>query len=229
MNQDWNRQRRDSNRYRKGHSSKDNQRTLKIIIAFGVIIFFIVIASQLFNSGADDAGYTSATATNTVPWDYKIDSATVGDIIGGDMTLLPDNELLPNDNNYATGDKIWTLQYMTAEMIAGNEGRNDVRLSSWEPIKSYPSKQDAEKDLQSLKVNLSADVELLGVYKTEYQGKFRQFAVMTLPSGHTVKQPIDEARYLQLKDKKKVKAVLEEVHDFVDYDLAMAKFRGWAD
>jgi hypothetical protein len=165
---------------------------------------------------------------STVPWDYKITESTVGDLIGGDMTLLPDNELLPNDDNYATGDKIWTLQFMSADMIAMPNGSNDIRLSSWEPIKSYKSKKQAEDDLANLKVRIKTEVDLVGVYKTELSGKFRQFAVLTLPSGHTIKQPIDEKRYTDLKTAKKVQVELEEVHDFTNYDSAMAKFRGWA-
>ena len=69
---------------------------------------------------------------------------------------------------------------------------------------------------------------LVGVYKTEYQGKTRNFAVLTLPSGNQIKQPIDEDRYKTLKSLKKVPINVEEIHDYVDYDLAYAKFRGWA-
>lgn len=145
------------------------------------------------------------------------------------MTLSPDNELLPNDGNYATGDTIWALKYMTADMVIKDGKRNDVHLSPWKAIKTYPSKQAAEKELKNVKLSLKAEVELIGVYKTEYQGKYRQFAVMTLPSGHTIKQPINQERYSNMKNKKKVAVLLEEVHDMNNYDQAMAKFRGWAD
>lgn len=168
-------------------------------------------------------------AQSVVPWDYKIDEATVGDLIGADMTILPNNQLLANDDNYATGDKVWVLSYMSADMAKRDDGKNNVQLSAWTPIKSYRSREAAQNDLDSLKLQIQTDVPLIGVYKTEFQGKYRQFAMLTLPSGHSIKQPISEERYNILKDKKQVKVLLEEVHDFADYDLAMAKFRGWAE
>ncbi|OBY78075.1 signal peptide protein [Paenibacillus sp. KS1] len=203
------------------------KRMINNLLVLGIFACLIIFFVYIINLGAE--GNDNSIDTATVPWDYKIESAKVGDIIGGDMTILPDNQLLPNDNNYATGDQVWTLKYMTANMLPINEKGNDINLSSWEPIKSYSSKEAAERDLKELKLNLKAEVELVGVYKTEYQGKLRQFAVITLPSGHTVKQPIDDVRYQKFKNKKKVSVMLEEVHDFVDYDLAMAKFRGWAE
>ncbi|WP_268626125.1 hypothetical protein [Paenibacillus alvei] len=203
------------------------KRMINNLLVLGIFACLIIFFVYIINLGAE--GNDNSIDTATVPWDYKIESAKVGDIIGGDMTILPDNQLLPNDNNYATGDQVWTLKYMTANMLPINEKGNDINLSSWEPIKSYSSKETAERDLKELKLNLKAEVELVGVYKTEYQGKHRQFAVITLPSGHTVKQPIDDVRYQKFKNKKKVSVMLEEVHDFVDYDLAMAKFRGWAE
>lgn len=203
------------------------KRMINNLLVLGIFACLIIFFVYIINLGAE--GNDNSIDTATVPWDYKIESAKVGDIIGGDMTILPDNQLLPNDNNYATGDQVWTLKYMTANMLPINEKGNDINLSSWEPIKSYSSKEAAERDLKELKLNLKAEVELVGVYKTEYQGKHRQFAVITLPSGHTVKQPIDDVRYQKFKNKKKVSVMLEEVHDFVDYDLAMAKFRGWAE
>lgn len=69
---------------------------------------------------------------------------------------------------------------------------------------------------------------MVGVYKTEYKGKTRNFAVLELPTGNRIKQPIDDERYTALKQAKTASVVLEEVHDFADYDLAYAKFRGWA-
>lgn len=203
------------------------KRMINNLLVLGIFACLIIFFVYIINLGAE--GNDNSIDTATVPWDYKIESAKVGDIIGGDMTILPDNQLLPNDNNYATGDQVWTLKYMTANMLPINEKGNDINLSSWEPIKSYSSKEAAERDLKELKLNLKAEVELVGVYKTEYQDKHRQFAVITLPSGHTVKQPIDDVRYQKFKNKKKVSVMLEEVHDFVDYDLAMAKFRGWAE
>ncbi|EPY11076.1 MULTISPECIES: hypothetical protein [Paenibacillus] len=205
------------------------KRMINNLLVLGIFACLIIFFVYIINLGAEGNDNSTELDTATVPWDYKIESAKVGDIIGGDMTILPDNQLLPNDNNYATGDQVWTLKYMTANMLPINEKGNDINLSSWEPIKSYSSKEAAERDLKELKLNLKAEVELVGVYKTEYQGKHRQFAVITLPSGHTVKQPIDDVRYQKFKNKKKVSVMLEEVHDFVDYDLAMAKFRGWAE
>ncbi|WP_068784004.1 hypothetical protein [Paenibacillus phocaensis] len=175
-----------------------------------------------------NAGSESALTTSRVPWDYKIVEATVGDLVGSDMTILPDNDLLPNDNNYATGDKIWILQFMDAELTTDENQKNEVRLSSWTTLKSYPDQASAEKDLAELKVSVTTDVDLVGVYKTEYQGKTRSFAVLELPSGNRIKQPIDDTRYAALEKAKTASVVLEEVHDFADYDLAFAKFRGWA-
>ena len=181
--------------------------------------------SSVFSTAA---GSESALTTARVPWDYKIVEATVGDLVGSDMTILPDNDLLPNDNNYATGDKIWILQFMDAELTTDENQKNEVRLSSWTTLKSYPDQASAEKDLAELKVAITTDVDLVGVYKTEYQGKTRNFAGLELPTGNRIKQPIDDARYAALEKAKTASVVLEEVHDFADYDLAFAKFRGWA-
>ncbi|UQZ34034.1 signal peptide protein [Paenibacillus sp. PK3_47] len=172
----------------------------------------------------------SETTSNVsrVPWDYRVVESTVGDLIGSDMTVLPDNELLPNDGNYATGDKIWTLQFMDAELITGADQKNEVRLSSWSTLKSYGDQQAAAEDLKNLKVSITTDVDLVGVYKTKYQDKTRNFAVLELPSGNRIKQPIDDKRYTALEKQKTASVVLEEVHDFADYDSAYAKFRGWA-
>lgn len=92
--------------------------------------------STVFHTGSEEVSSTSAR----VPWDYRIIEGTVGDLIGGDMTVLPDNEPPPNDNNYATGDKIWTLQFMDAELTTDANQRNDIRLSSWQTIKSFKDK-----------------------------------------------------------------------------------------
>lgn len=164
-----------------------------------------------------------------VPWDYRIVEGTVGDLIGSDMTILPDQELLPNDDNYATGERIWTLQFMDAELTTNSEGQNKVRLSAWQTIKTNKSKEAAEKDLAELKISVSTEVDLVGVYQTELQGVTREFAVLTLPSGNQIKQPIDKERYNRLKTQKKAQVRLEEIHDYADYDLAYAKFRGWED
>lgn len=169
------------------------------------------------------------TASKQLPWDYKVEEGTVGDLLNGDMTILPNNQLLPNDQNYATGDKVWVLSYMSAEMSAGNDNRTDIKLSAWQPIKTYKTKEEADEALADLKAQVKTEVDLVGVYKTEYQGKYREFAVLTLPSGNQIKQPISEERYNALKNEKKAKVVLEEVHDYTNYDSAMAKFRGWAD
>lgn len=175
-----------------------------------------------------DSGSEQSLETSRVPWDYRIQEATVGDLVGSDMTLLPDNELLPNDGNYATGDKIWILQFMDAELTTDENQKNEVRLSNWSTIKSYGDQASAEKDLAELKVSVTTEVGLIGVYKTEYSGKTRNFAVLELPTGNRIKQPVDDAKYDQLKNEQKVSVVLEEVHDFADYDMAFAKFRGWA-
>lgn len=206
-----------------------------------VIIFISVITNSCSDKGSQwntstvswsqseaSSQSDSQAASGTVPWDYQIVEGTVGDLIGGDMTVLPGNELLPNDDNYATGDKIWTLQYMGAVMDTGPDNKASITLTSWKPIKSYKSQDAAESDMAKLKLSLKTDVDLVGVYKTSYEGKTRDFAVLTLPSGQQVKQPIDDARYDQLKSLKTVSVMLEEVHDYSNYDLAYAKFRGWA-
>lgn len=202
-------------------------RLLQFII-FGVILFVsLSFIGNLFDR--ESSVLETETSTTTIPWDYKMEEGTVGDLIGGDMTVLPDNLLLPNDQNYATGDKIWTLQFMNAQMDIMENGSNEVHLSSWKGIKSYKSKEEVEKDLENLKVQIKTEVNLVGLYKTEFEGQFRHFAVITLPTGHDIKQPIDEERYNQLKDAETVQVYLEEIHSYTDYDLAMAKFRGWVE
>lgn len=207
----------------------NSRKILTIVIAIAIIILVANMCNHRSEERAGNGKSTASVNATTVPWDYKVESVKVGDLIGGDMTFSPDNELLPNDGNYATGDTIWALKYMTADMVVKDGKRNDVHLSPWKAIKTYPSKQAAEKELKNVKLSLKAEVDLIGVYKTEYQGKYRQFAVITLPSGHTIKQPINQERYSNMKNKKKVTVLLEEVHDMNNYDQAMAKFRGWAD
>lgn len=126
----------------------------------------------------DTGGAETSLTTSRVPWDYRLVEGTVGDLVGSDMTILPDNDLLPNDNNYATGDKIWVLQFMDAELTTDENQKNEVRLSSWTTLKSYPDQATAEKDLAELKVSVTTDVNLVGVYKTEYKGQTRNFAVL---------------------------------------------------
>ncbi|AWB47099.1 signal peptide protein [Paenibacillus sp. CAA11] len=181
--------------------------------------------NSVFGTGSD----TETTLhTARVPWDYRVTEATVGDLIGSDMTITPDNELLPNDGNYATGDKIWVLQFMDAELTTDENQKNEIRLSSWSSIKTFADEASAKKSLEELKVSVTTDVKLVGVYKTEYQGKTRNFAVIELPTGNRVKQPINDERYKAMEKEKNVSVVLEELHDFADYDSTYAKFRGWA-
>ncbi|MBD0382725.1 hypothetical protein [Paenibacillus sedimenti] len=172
---------------------------------------------------------SSETMSSDVPWDYQVQEAKVGDLLDGDMILLPNNERISNDQNFATGDQVWVLRYMNATMRTDSQGKNEVTLSQWKPIKTFKSKEDADKDLAELKTEVKTEVNLVGVYKTELDGKFRYFAVADLPTGQKVKQPIAEDRYVKFKDKKQVQVVIEEVHDYSNYDQTMAKFRGWAE
>lgn len=192
----------------------------------------IAVALTGCGSNTQSVFHTQAVEENagavTVPWDYRIVEAEVGDLIGSDMTLLPDNTLLPNDNNYATGDKVWVLQFMDAELVTDSQQRNEIRLSAWRALKSYKTEASAQEDIEKLKLELTTELDLIGVYKTEYKGETRNFAVVELPSGNRIKQPIDDAKYEELAKVKKVNVLLEEIHDFADYDLAYAKFRGWA-
>lgn len=200
----------------------------------GTLLGMLLMAVLLLSACSGNANSVFHTDTETtdsvsrVPWDYRVVEGTVGDLIGSDMTVLPDNELLPNDGNFATGDKIWTLQFMDAELVTDADQKNDIRLSSWATIKSYADQKTAAEDLARLKVSITTDVDLVGVYKTKYKDKTRNFAVVELPSGNRIKQPIDDKRYTALEKQKKASVVLEEVHDFADYDSAYAKFRGWA-
>jgi len=198
---------------------------------FGLMLLVLMVVLLSACSGNQNSVFhTDKEVTDSVskvPWDYRVVESTVGDLIGSDMTVLPDNELLPNDGNYATGDKIWTLQFMDAELVTDADQRNDIRLSAWSTIKSYASQDKAIEDLKNLKVSVTTDVDLVGVYKTKFQDKTRNFAVLELPSGNRIKQPINDKRYTELEKKKTASVVLEEVHDFADYDSAYAKFRGW--
>lgn len=171
----------------------------------------------------------TSSMSGEVPWDYQVQQAKVGDLLDGDMVLLPNNERISNDQNFATGDQVWVLSYMQATMKTDDQGKNDVTLSQWKPIKTFKTKEEAEKDLAELKIEIKTDVKLVGVYKTELDGKFRYFAVADLPTGQKVKQPIPEERYVSFKNKKEVQVILEEVHDYSNFDQSMAKFRGWAE
>ncbi|MCC3376170.1 hypothetical protein [Cohnella sp. REN36] len=230
-----------SNHWNQGQPRRQGPSSSSRIVPILVVgILCIVVLGIFVNACAKREGFSALSwaskltgksagdADETVPWDYQLTEATVGDLIGGDMTLLPGNELMPNDDNYGTGDKIWVLSYMGAVLKAGADNRADITLTSWKPIKSYKTKTAGEADLAELKLDLKTEVDLIGVYKTTYQGTAREFAILQLPSGQIVKQPIDEDRYAKLKPLKKVGVVLEEVHDYSHYDLAYAKFRGWA-
>ncbi|MDR6552971.1 signal peptide protein [Paenibacillus qinlingensis] len=184
--------------------------------------------NQVSNS-SNGTNNTNNTNNGEVPWDYQVQQVKVGDLIDGDMVLLPNNERISNDQNFATGDTIWVLSFMQASMKADSQGKNEVTLSQWKPLKSFKTKEEADKDLAELKVEIKTDVSLVGVYKTELDSKFRYFAVVELPTGQKVKQPIPEDRYTTFKDKKEVSVVLEEVHDYTNFDQSMAKFRGWAE
>lgn len=213
---------------------KSNHTRTVILIAVGALLL-IGLTLLFFKSGSkpkvlSGQNITESYGTTTVmPWDYKVEETKVGDLIGADMVVTPDNQLLPNDSNYATGDKVFVLSYMSAEIAAESSGKTNTQLSAWRPIKSFKTKDEAQKDLDNLKKQISAEVDLVGVYKTELNGQTRQFAVVKLPTGQNVKQPISPERYASMKDKKQVKVLLEEVHDFVEYDNAMSKFRGWID
>jgi hypothetical protein len=200
-----------------------------LLVAVGIVVVIWLIGNAVGGKSSVFGGKSASSSStkNVVPWDYRIEEKTVGDLINGDMTLLPDNQLLANDDNYATGDKVWTISYMNAEMKTDSAGRTDVVLSAWTPIKSFKSKAAADTDLASLKELVETEVNLVGVYKTEDKGKFREFAVITLPSGNDMKQPISEERYTNFKSKKQVKVTLETVHNYENYDDTMAKFRGW--
>jgi hypothetical protein len=167
-------------------------------------------------------------STSVVPWDYKLVEAKVGDLVGSDMVILPENTLLKNEQNFATGDTIQVLSFMSAEMSIDSSGSSDIKLSPWQPIQTFKTKAEADQDLADLKKQIKTDVDLVGVYKTENAGQFRYFAVVQMPTGQRIKQPIQEDRYNSFKSLKQVPIVLEEVHDFNDYDQTMAKFRGWA-
>ncbi|MFU1796581.1 signal peptide protein [Paenibacillus azoreducens] len=194
------------------------------------VLALSLLAMLLLNACSDNESSSEEmqNESSRVPWDYRVIEGTVGDLIGSDMTILPDNELIPNDENYATGDKIWALQYMDAELTTDANQRSNVHLSSWSTIKTFKTQEDAEKDMANLKIPVTTEIDLVGVYKTQYKDKTRNFAVLELPSGNRIKQPIDDARYKELEKKKKVSVKLEEIHDFADYDTAYAKFRGWA-
>ncbi|MCY9663591.1 signal peptide protein [Paenibacillus alginolyticus] len=208
------------------------------LMAAGFVVCILIIwgISSAFNkkpavlSKATVGSPASTSSMNgEVPWDYQVQQAKVGDLLDGDMVLLPNNERISNDQNFATGDQVWVLSYMQATMKTDNQGKNDVTLSQWKPIKTFKTKEEAEKDAGELKIEIKTDVKLIGVYKTEQDGKFRYFAVADLPTGQKVKQPIPEERYVNFKNKKEVQVVLEEVHDYSNFDQSMAKFRGWAE
>ncbi|WP_068773321.1 hypothetical protein [Paenibacillus sp. FJAT-26967] len=219
---------------KKSMTGRSQQRKMRNRIIIGIIVAFVLLgliascAGDKTNVLDPSANSSSSAESSVVPWDYKIEQSKVGDLIGGDMTLQPNNQMLPNDNNYATGDNVWVLSFMTAEMKTASDGKNDVTLSAWTPLKTFKTEKEAKTDMDQLKLQIETEVDLIGVYKTQYESKERDFAVVKLPSGHNIKQPISKERYAELKDKKRVKVVLEEVHDFSDYDLAMSKFRGWA-
>lgn len=209
-----------------------------MLMAAGFIICIVIIWAissafhkkpSVLSKTAVGSPASTSNVSGEVPWDYQVQQAKVGDLLDGDMVLLPSNERISNDQNFAAGDQIWVLSYMQAAMKTNSQGKNDVTLSQWKPIKTFKTKEEAEKDLAELKVEITTDVKLVGVYKTEMDGKFRYFAVADLPTGQKVKQPIPVERYESFKNKKEVQVILEEVHDFSNYDQSMAKFRGWAE
>ncbi|NQX67927.1 signal peptide protein [Paenibacillus alba] len=214
-----------------------NKKRIWMLVLVVFVLFLIARACSVAadKKQADSSKTASGDAasvsgvTGEVPWDYQVREAKVGDLLDGDMVLLPNNERISNDQNFATGEQIWVLSSIQATMKADSQGKNDVTLSQWKPIKTFKTKEEADKDLAELKVEIKTEVKLVGVYKTELDGKFRYFAVVELPTGQKVKQPIPEERYTDFKSKKDVQVILEEVHDYSNYDQSMAKFRGWAE
>ncbi|SFD57747.1 hypothetical protein SAMN05216378_0502 [Paenibacillus catalpae] len=220
----------------------------KLTIATSLLLLCLILSSctdnpdYVFSTSSDSSAWTSSPSQDTtatpaaptihpvrnVPWDYRVVESEVGDLVGSDMTIIPDNTLLPNDNNYATGDKVWILQYMDAQLTTDDDRRSQIKLSSWDTLKSFKDEKSALEDLANLKESIQTEVDLIGVYKTENAGKTREFAVITLPSGNVIKQPISDEKYASLKSKSKVKINLEQVHLYNDYDQVYSKFRGWA-
>ncbi|WP_336772745.1 signal peptide protein [Paenibacillus sp. MMO-58] len=213
----------------------------KLTITASTLLFCFILSSCTNNpdyvystsnyTSTQDTAVASATPVNpvrNVPWDYRVVEEEVGDLVGSDMTIIPDNTLLPNDGNYAMGDKVWILQYMDAMLTTDDDRRSQIKLSSWDTLKSFKDEKSALADLGNLKESIQTEVDLIGVYKTENAGKTREFAVLTLPSGNVVKQPISDEKYAQLKSKSKVKVTIEQVHLYDDYDQVYSKFRGWA-
>ncbi|WP_336786388.1 signal peptide protein [Paenibacillus sp. MMO-177] len=213
----------------------------KLTIIASALLFCFILSSCTNNSdyvygtsnytSSQDTAVASATPVHpvrNVPWDYRVVEEEVGDLVGSDMTIIPDNTLLPNDGNYATGDKVWILQYMDAMLTTDDDRRSQIKLSSWDTLKSFKDEKSALADLGSLKESIQTEVDLIGVYKTENAGKTREFAVLALPSGNVVKQPISDEKYAQLKSKSKVKVTIEQVHLYDNYDQVYSKFRGWA-
>ena len=55
---------------------------------------------------------------------------------------------------------MWVLSYMQATMKTDNQGKNDVTLSQWKPIKTFKTKEEADKDLAELKIEIKDGCEI---------------------------------------------------------------------
>ncbi|MFD0588927.1 signal peptide protein [Paenibacillus sp. GCM10027627] len=171
----------------------------------------------------------SRSYVDDVPYDYQVVQSKVDNIIGDEIFIMPEREFLLNDQKYAVGDKVWALQFKGAEVTSDSKERTRVWTTAWKTIKTYKDKKSAVADMDKLKLTITTEIDLVGLYKTTYKGETRHFAVVELPSGNRVKQLVDDARYERLSKGKTATVHLEEIHDYYDYDLVFSKFRGWAD
>ena len=92
---------------------------------------------------------SASIQTGEVPWDYQVQQVKVGDLIDGDMVLLPNNDRISNDQNFATGDSILVLSYMQATMKVDDQGKNDVTFRNGSRSKLLKPKKKQTKIWQS--------------------------------------------------------------------------------
>ena len=87
---EWNRQLDGNRRHSVSRKGGDTSRIFGFVVVAIIVIIFIGIVSNIggkeydvYDASYESSGYDSTPANeHTVPWDYKIQEMTVGDLIG---------------------------------------------------------------------------------------------------------------------------------------------------
>lgn len=79
---------------REGHAA--GRRARGTLLTTVLLLAVMVLSACSANSGSVfHTGTDTSDSVSRVPWDYRVVEGKVGDLVGSDMTILPDNEPAP--------------------------------------------------------------------------------------------------------------------------------------